>query len=58
MRVLHSFEELHTIKQTIVYALGTFDGIHKGHQAVIGAAVEQAKKVNAVTVVFTFDTHP
>lgn len=35
-------------------ALGFFDGIHMGHQAVIRAAVEDAKKNNRASAVFTF----
>ena len=35
-------------------AMGFFDGLHVGHQAVIGAAVEWAKKKDAEAAVFTF----
>lgn len=37
-----------------VFALGFFDGVHKGHVRVIEKAEELAKKLNAVSVVFTF----
>lgn len=39
-------------------ALGFFDGVHKGHQKVIGEAMEQAQKLNAKSAVMTFDPHP
>lgn len=39
-------------------ALGTFDGLHRGHKAVIGKAVEYAKKRGVPSVVFTFSNHP
>lgn len=39
-------------------ALGFFDGVHPGHQFVIGTAVEQAKKENLVAAVVTFKDHP
>ena len=42
----------------IVLALGFFDGVHRGHQAVILAAKEQAKRLNAKLAVMTFDCHP
>lgn len=58
MKVLHSIAELQKIDRTIVYALGTFDGLHKGHQAVITSAVNLAKEEGAVSVLFTFDQHP
>jgi riboflavin kinase / FMN adenylyltransferase len=40
------------------FALGNFDGVHKGHQAVIGAAIAQARAANAPAGVLTFDPHP
>ena len=39
-------------------ALGTFDGVHIGHQALIGRAMELAREQGAASVVYTFDRHP
>lgn len=39
-------------------ALGNFDGVHRGHQAVIGAAVAQARADGRPALVATFDPHP
>lgn len=41
-----------------VIALGNFDGFHRGHQAVVGAAVERARAENRPVLVATFDPHP
>lgn len=41
-----------------VLALGMFDGVHLGHRALIGRAVELAKKMGADSMVCTFDRHP
>ena len=41
-----------------VVALGTFDGVHLGHQQIIRAAVSCAKKIGAHCAVITFDPHP
>jgi riboflavin kinase / FMN adenylyltransferase len=41
-----------------VIALGTFDGVHCGHQTVIKKAVAYAKKIDALSVAITFDPHP
>lgn len=41
-----------------VAALGNFDGVHKGHQAVIRTAGEQARSAGAPWLVLTFDPHP
>lgn len=44
--------------QGTAVALGYFDGIHLGHQAVLGTALEQAEAEGLVPVVMLFDVHP
>ena len=39
-------------------AIGTFDGVHRGHQAIIRRAVEDARRHNQPALVLTFDRHP
>lgn len=39
-------------------ALGYFDGIHKGHQAVLNKALDKAAEEDLVPVVMLFDIHP
>lgn len=58
LKILHSFQELHTISNTIFAAIGTFDGIHMGHTEVIAQAVCAAHKANGTAMVITFDRHP
>lgn len=41
-----------------VLMLGNFDGVHLGHQALIGSAVADAKAIDGRAVVFTFSPHP
>lgn len=41
-----------------VVALGTFDGVHLGHQKVISQAVKYAKRKELASIVMTFDPHP
>ncbi len=41
-----------------VVALGTFDGVHLGHRALLGEAVREARRRNLPSVVWTFSTHP
>lgn len=38
--------------------VGTFDGLHQGHKVVINKTIEQAKRLDAKSVVFTFWPHP
>jgi riboflavin kinase/FMN adenylyltransferase len=41
-----------------VLAIGNFDGIHLGHQAILRAAVDRAHETNAVATALTFDPPP
>ncbi|MEA3052973.1 MAG: riboflavin kinase / adenylyltransferase, partial [Sphingomonadales bacterium] len=41
-----------------IVALGNFDGFHKGHQAVVGRAVELARAQGRPALVATFEPHP
>jgi len=39
-------------------AVGNFDGVHRGHQALVAAAVARARASASTAVVLTFDPHP
>jgi riboflavin kinase/FMN adenylyltransferase len=41
-----------------VVAIGNFDGVHRGHQAVLGRALEEAERRRAPALVLTFEPHP
>ncbi|MEU1289562.1 bifunctional riboflavin kinase/FAD synthetase [Kitasatospora sp. NPDC005856] len=41
-----------------VVTIGSFDGVHRGHQLIIGRAVERAREIGIPAVVVTFDPHP
>lgn len=45
-------------KEEAVAAIGFFDGIHSGHQAVIQTAIDQAQKTGKQSAVITFYPHP
>ncbi len=45
-------------KRKVVLALGSFDGVHIGHQNVIKTAVETAENMSLTAAVFTFWPHP
>jgi riboflavin kinase / FMN adenylyltransferase len=38
--------------------IGNFDGVHRGHQALVSAVVARARETGGVSVVLTFDPHP
>jgi riboflavin kinase/FMN adenylyltransferase len=58
MRVLHSIPELAEVAGPVFLAIGVFDGVHRGHQAVIGTAARDAAEGGGTAVVVTFDPHP
>src|SRR5947209_10735620 len=58
MRLLADTAELGTLQSPIHLAIGVFDGIHLGHQAVIAAAVQGAGESGGTAVVLTFHPHP
>jgi riboflavin kinase / FMN adenylyltransferase len=41
-----------------VVTIGVFDGVHRGHQAVVGRAARRAATAGVACVVVTFDPHP
>ncbi len=58
MEVLHSFEELSALPGPLFTAIGVFDGVHLGHQAVISTSARHANAAGGKSVVVTFDPHP
>jgi len=58
MQVFRTFEELAQRSHRICLAIGVFDGVHLGHQRVIGQARDDAQAAGGTSVVLTFDPHP
>jgi riboflavin kinase / FMN adenylyltransferase len=52
VNIAHSIEQLERRPRAV--AIGSFDGVHRGHQAVLAAA----KKTGLALTVITFDPHP
>lgn len=58
MQVHFGTELLHPEWTASVGCIGTFDGVHLGHQMVIRTAVAQAREKELPSVLVTFDRHP
>lgn len=58
MDVHFGLELLHAEWPRAITCVGTFDGVHLGHQAVIGEAVRHATKGELPCCLVTFDRHP
>ncbi len=44
--------------RTPLVAIGNFDGVHVGHQAIIAQATRRAREIGGTSVVLTFEPHP
>lgn len=58
MQMYTELTDLTHMYENIVVALGTFDGIHIGHQKIINKAIDLAKSINGTSIVVTFSNHP
>lgn len=57
MQILSNLFEIKLSKSTIA-TIGTFDGIHIGHQKILNSLARFAKENSLKSVVITFDPHP
>ncbi len=46
------------MNEKIIIALGFFDGVHRGHQALLAECVELASSLNGIPAAITFENHP
>src|ERR1700694_3511793 len=58
MRILRAIDELKSVAGPTHLAIGVFDGLHLGHQAVIARALESSRTTGGTAVVLTFHPHP
>ena len=57
MTLHHGFEHTALLRGAYV-SIGNFDGVHRGHRAIIELLAERAKTAGAPAVVVTFNPHP
>ena len=57
MKIYHNFTDFVKVPNAIV-TIGTFDGVHQGHRAILSDMVNAAKAIGGETVVITFYPHP
>ncbi len=58
MQIIRAIENVPESARQGVVVLGNFDGVHRGHQAVIGCGADIARNDGAPLVVLTFEPHP
>lgn len=57
MRIHQDISSLPSFRNAVV-TIGTFDGVHTGHLAIIQQMIQEAKAVDGETVIITFHPHP
>ncbi len=58
MNVFRSLAELPAGFGPVIATIGNFDGVHRGHQWVIGQVLDRARALGLRSVALTFDPHP
>ena len=57
-RIIYGWRDLLPAQRGAAAALGAFDGVHRGHQAVIASARDAAKRLDTPLAVVSFEPHP
>ncbi|MDD5772919.1 MAG: bifunctional riboflavin kinase/FAD synthetase [bacterium] len=57
MKIIRAIHPL-AAENKIILAIGNFDGIHLGHQAIFKEMEKEKNKINGQTVILTFEPHP
>lgn len=55
---VHLLSDILPVFKNAIVTIGTFDGVHTGHQQIIHQLKEEARAVAGETVIITFDPHP
>lgn len=58
MQKLNAYKELPDSARGAVIVIGNFDGVHRGHQALIGRARQLAESLGKKLGILTFEPHP
>jgi riboflavin kinase/FMN adenylyltransferase len=57
MQVHYQLETLPLFRNAVI-TIGTFDGVHSGHQKIIDQLLAEAKEANGESIIITFEPHP
>ena len=57
MQILNDFADAKLDRDTVA-TIGTYDGLHRGHQHLVGSLIAHAKEIGALSGLITFHPHP
>jgi riboflavin kinase/FMN adenylyltransferase len=58
MHIIRHLKDFPALARGGAVAIGNFDGVHRGHVAIVKRLLERARAVRGPAIVFTFDPHP
>src|SRR6188472_1069989 len=58
MHIIRNLDALPEAARGGAVSIGNFDGVHRGHLAILNRLLERAETVGGPAIVFTFDPHP
>ena len=58
MQLINDINKIQIPFENAVITIGNFDGVHKGHQALLREVKEKAKAIGGVSIAMTFEPHP
>ena len=58
MHIIRHMSDLPAAARGGAVSIGNFDGVHRGHIAIVRRLLERATAVGGPAIVFTFDPHP
>ncbi|MHC4552121.1 MAG: adenylyltransferase/cytidyltransferase family protein, partial [Planctomycetota bacterium] len=58
MQIIETEEQIRQLPKGMVLTIGNFDGVHRGHQAILSQGRELARERGVGFAVMTFDPHP
>jgi riboflavin kinase/FMN adenylyltransferase len=58
MRVVHGYEHIPPVARGAVLAIGNFDGVHRGHRALLEETITKARELGKPAGTLVFEPHP
>ena len=58
MKLIKNIYDIKSPFKNAVVTIGNFDGVHKGHQAIIHQVIEKAESIEGTSIAITFEPHP